>query len=220
MSEEKFNELLDRFSKVKNPVERAKISYVALGRVAAGKENMEPGADEIKTPMGKIWLAAADRFERILKEDKNKAFSVALQLTLLPVSSDPKIEDINKWVRGDGPSMLGRDELRETFLDYLANKRKSDRLVKKLSEYISYDLSKIKDAGSAFKDPDCYLSLTAILLGMKLGMNSGLSENAKDIYWKSKTKKKDPNVSRVVRFYRKLPDTKWLAEELKLFKVK
>jgi len=220
MSEGKLEELFGEFSKVDKSTERLQISYLIFGRIAAGMENREEGIEKTKTSMGRTWLEAAERFDRILNDDPNKAFEMALQLTLLPVSTDQKIEDINKWLRGDEPAMLGRDELKGNLLKYLAEDQKSDRLVEKLGEYISYDFSKIKDGKSAFEDPGCYLSLSTILLGMKVGKNVDSSENVRTLFEQAKSKFRDPEVARIINYYQNFEDTKWLVDELKSFEVK
>lgn len=220
MSEEKFKELYEKYSKVTDPVQRAQISYGLFGKIAADMENGAPGIEGIRESMGDQWLAAAERFEVVLKNDPDEAFNMAVQLTTLPVSSDRKIEDINKWLRGDGPGMLGRDELRKKLLDHLADEQKSQPLTQKLTEYVSYDFSNITDSQDAFEDPSCYLSLSSILLGLKLGENADLGTSATNLSEQVKSKFNDKDVIRVINYYHDLPDTKWLADELNSFKVK
>lgn len=220
MSEGRLRELFGEFSKVDASTERLKISYLIFGRIAAGMENYERGAEKIGTSTSKIWLEAADRFDRVLRENPGKAFEMALQVTLLPVSADPKAEGINKWIRSDGPSMLGREELRKNLLEYLKSGEKSKELAERLGEYISLDFSKINDREAAFEKPDCYLSLSTILLGLKMGKDIDSGENTRSLFEQAKLKFADPEVARVVKYYQELEDTKWLADELRVFEVK
>jgi hypothetical protein len=220
MTEGRLNELFGKFSKVDESAERLQISYLIFGRIAAGMENHERDAEKIDASMSKMWLEAADRFDRVLREDPSKAFEMALQVTLLPVSADPKIEGINKWIRSDGPSMLGREELRGNLLEYLKNGEKSKELAQRLGEYVSLDFSKINDRETAFERPDCYLSLSTILLGLKMGKDVDSSENVRSLFERAELKFRDPEVTRVINYYQELEDTKWLADELNSFKVK
>jgi hypothetical protein len=80
MSEEKSDQLFNEFSKVENPVERAQISYLLHGKIASDQENGVPDIEKVETSMGENWLAAANSFERILKEDPDQAFKIAIQL--------------------------------------------------------------------------------------------------------------------------------------------
>lgn len=220
MSEGRLKELFGKLSNLDDPADRMQTSYLIFARIAAGMENKEKDYEKIEASMGKIWLEAAERFNRVLGEDPNKAFEMAIQVTLLPVDADQKAGDINKWIRSDGPSMLGRDELREHLLKFLSDDQKSDNLVEKLEEYISLDFSKIEDRETAFEKPDCYLSLSTILLGLKMGKDVGSNENARSLFEQAKSKSKDPEVKRVLGYYEDLEDTKWLTDEFKLFEVK
>jgi hypothetical protein len=217
MTEGKLNELFEEYSKVESPVERGKISYLLHGKIASDLENHAPGVDKIKTSMGDEWMAAAANFEKILKEDPDQAFKMAIQLVTLPVDPDQKIEDIYKWIRGDGAGILGREEIRDRLLDYFSDEEKSKGLVEKLNGYISYDFSEIRDSKTAFEDPGCYLALSAILSGVRIGKESGLPKNAQIFFDSAKNTLVDPNVVRVNKYYKGFPDTNPMAIELESF---
>lgn len=218
MTETNFQNLYTEYSQIIDPTERLVRSYMLFARIAAGHENNEEGIDRLQTSMGENWMAAGGRFEKIVEIDPDKAFDIGIQLAMMPVSPNPKVEEIAKWVRGDGPGMLGKDELREKLLDYLSDKAKSEDLIDKLSQYLSYDFSKIGDSKEAFEDPRCYLSLSTILLGMNVGKEKGLPENGKKIFDLARSKINDPSVEKVIKFYKTCPDTAWLAEGLELAK--
>lgn len=219
MSQEKLEELFNEFSKVVDPVERSRISYFLLSRVAAGMENREEGSERMGPSIGKVWLDASERFKWVLEENPDEAFDMALQLATLPVSPNPKVEDINKWIRSDGPIMLSGVELRDRLVSFLSNGERSEELVDKLSGYIAYDLSRILSKEDAFEDPNSFLSLATIYLGMKL-KDFGLEGNAKVLFENSENKLKDTKVREVIGYYYEFEDTKWIAEELKSFEVK
>ena len=219
MSEARFKELFDQFSKVEDPVERSRISYFLLGRVAAGMENREQGSERIGSSIGSVWLEASERFKQVLKENPDEAFDMALKLATLPVSANSKVEDINKWIRSDGPIMLSDVGLRDKLVDFLADGEKSKDFVDRLSGYISYDFSKIVNKKDAFEDPNSFLSLATIYLGMKL-KDAKLEGNAKVLFENSENKLKDIKVREVINYYYEFEDTKWIAEELKSFEVK
>ena len=201
-----------------DPVNRLTTLYFLYCRVAAGMENFEEGSDLVGESMGDIWTKASEKFDQIVEKYPKDAFDISLWLTMLPESSDQRIEDVYKWMRGDGPVMLGRDELKGKLLGYLDKDKGSEDITAKLLKNITYDFSEISNKDEASQDPNCYLSLGSILLGMHIEDSN--IENAEILSKAAKSRLKEGKVQEVINYYKEIPDTEWLADELKSFDVK
>jgi hypothetical protein len=195
-----------------NSAKRPPILYSLYARIAAGLENHEAGSDQIEMGIGEAWVKASEQLGAI---ELQEAFDIALQLTTLPKSSDPKVEDIQKWMRGDGPVMLSSEKLRKPLLDHL-QKEEGGELVSVLTSFLLYDFSAIENSHQAFMDPNCYLALATINLGAKL-VDVPDNDNVREFVEEVKTKAEDPKVQKVNEYYLKYEDTKELAEGLKVF---
>lgn len=217
MSSEGLEKLFEEYSGVVDSTERAEISYALLGRIASGMENKDSGYEQIATPMNTVWVEASKRIDKVLAENPSEGFRLALDLALLPVSSDPKLEAVRKWMRGDGPAILSRPEVHAQLQDYLETDNASN-LVSKLKSYMSYDFSKPQNAEEAFADANCFLALGTILMGMNLQDLSG-NPKAQELFEKAKDRLGDRRVREVVAFYSTEEDTKWLAKALFSFEL-
>jgi len=201
-----------------DPINRLTTLYFLYCRVAAGMENFEKGSDQIGESMGDIWTRAAEKFDGIVEESPKDAFDISLWLTMLPKNEDKRIEDVYKWMRGDGPVMLSRSELKNHLLEYIDDNEKSEPVMTKLLKNIAYDFSEISNRDEASQDPNCYLSLGSILLGMRL-KDSNI-KNAEALSQAAESRLGEGKVQEIINYYKEIPDTEWLADELKSFEVK
>jgi len=196
--------------------ERSTILYLLYARVASGLENKEADSDSIPGSIGEVWKEAAGHIDKLAEQNPGKAFKLALTLSLLPRSNDPKKEMVYRWMRGDGPVLLAKKSLREPFLQFLNSDQKAPGFLEKMQEYMAFDMSKIQSNKDAFHDPNCFLAIATMFLGTKVEGD----ELTKTLTDAAKERLNDPNVSRVVKYYAQYEDTAWIVQELEPFLAK
>ena len=207
---------------------RYQLLYLLHTRMAAGIENQEPGVgalieqirqdsdfDPKDDPMSLLWTKASDYFDNLIDVDPASALKLALVVTTLPVKRNPNTEAVFKWVRGDGPICAAKEKLLDWLVDYLCSNPKADRVTKRIKKYMSRDLSAITTPEQAFADANCFLAISSMLLASKL--SGRYHPTTDDLFSLAEERLKDPHVTRIVSIYAALPDTAWLAQELKPF---
>lgn len=134
---------------------------------------------------------------------------MALTLAMLPRNADPDQENILRWMRGDGPLLLAKESLRGPLINYLETDPQAGELKSRMQEYMEFDMAGItKD--NVFYEPNCFLALAAIYLGIKL---KDVSDNGLTAW--AKNKLADSRVTEVIGYYSEFKETAWIVEELK-----
>ena len=206
----KIDELKDRYSKNTAPADQAAIFYLLKARVAAGLENQEPGSHLITESMGQSWTDAKYNIDKLAAADPKAALNLALKLTLLPRDVDPAQEDVYKWMRGDGPIILGDDILRPTLLNYLDSDLSAPAFADTVCDYIKFDMASFARE-QVFTQPDCFLAVASIYMGLK---TKDITANplAKSLYDTAVAQLELPDIRRIIEYYGEESDTAWLAE--------
>lgn len=202
---------LTKFINSTDSVDTSTVLYLLHARIAAGLENHESGSENLHTTIDQAWNDAAKYTDAIAEKNPNRAFDLALLLSYLPSGNGPK-EQIAGWMRGDGPILLTKENLRNPLQRYLESDPQAGNFVAKMLEYMTYDISGFNKE-QAFEKPDCFLTIATMFLGTSMKY---LPDNAHAtvLYQTAKEKLKNPGVSRIVRYFKELEDTSWIAEAL------
>ena len=190
------------------------IFYVLKARVASGLENNEKDSEKIQETMGKAWMDAAFNADRLAENNPRQALELGLVLTMLPRNDGSKKERVYRWMRGDGPTILAKESIRDEFLEFLKSDPRALSLVSKVSEYMGFDGGGL-GRKEVFSDGDCFLALASMYLGAKLGVSDNVQ--ASMLNRLALEKLSDPEVARMVRYYVTEEDTAWIVGELNPF---
>lgn len=210
----KFNEL----NGMTDLGERASILYLLKSRIASGLENKEEGFEHIPKSIGAAWIEAAGHMDTVAEQNPELAFKLALALSLLPRSADPKQENVYRWMRGDGPVLLAKESVRKPLLQYLESDPQAPKFIETMRGHLNFDITKL-DKKEIFHEPNCFLAVATMFLGTKLEelQSNGL---AKSLTVAAKDRLADPQVSTAVRYYSGSEDTAWIVKELEPFLAK
>ena len=165
--------------------------------------------------MGELWEEASGYVDRLAEKDPVLAVNLAITL-ISKISREPgddSRELIYQWLRGDGPLLLAKPKVKEALLQ---SPKEIKKVLPLLTRYLDYDVSQVSDEDEAFSNPDAFLAVASLYFGLSLtnedvAGNQALSEFREASYALLQTDK----MRRLVDFYYELPDTRWLAKEIK-----
>lgn len=209
---EKTIELTEELGKITNKAHQNAIFATLFSVIGADFEMNAPGIEKILCPdMDTAWLAANEHMARAAKEGPEKAFEAAIDIAMIPESSDPKQEEKNAWIRGTGLAALGLDKNKVRLSNYLEKGDRRDDLSRYLIENMDMDLTSFKTPDD-FSNPNGFLTLQSIYIG--IGLKDDKSEISSKIFNIAQEKKALPETKIASKAISTFPECKYIADRV------
>ncbi len=212
MTESRVDQLFTKLKDVDDPFDRSHILSILYSRIAAGLEVMEAEPQDVKaTNLSEIWDKANEHLFFLVEIDPEQAFSVAVELSILPKEVDSQSELVNRWIRTSGLTILGIDGNQERLDEYLTHGKLRDNLAQVLKDNIGIDVSVLKTSQD-LRNPDGFTTVQAVFIG--LGLEHADGDKGQEIYRLASKRTQGEDFKRIARILKSFPECEYLTERL------
>jgi hypothetical protein len=157
--------------------------------------------------------------EYVQKNKPNGVLLNGITLTLLKESDNSQLEWDQRWLRGNGLTLLQDAKVKKELIDVVNDERnwRGVKLIKSLNSFLSTDLEKVKDIHSLSDIPEIYSMFMTFLVCWNL-YGSEVKGCALELVENAVEKLKNPQVLNVMSYFREIEDTKDLYKKFETFK--
>ncbi len=149
--------------------------YILKARVASGVEEeslvQEIGEPDFKNAFGygkdtrtrliePLWDKAVAYVDELVVNNPEAALELGLYMTLL--QRDGEHEQIHRWMRGDGPFILAKKDLRSHVQKFLAEDQSATTLIEALHSYLDHNYSELEDDDVIYEDLNCFVIFSTL----------------------------------------------------------
>lgn len=192
---EKVNKTYDLLKPAQGSV-RDQILSLSLARIASAMEE-EGGYGNLGD---QFWKGSESHMEELAEKDPEEALEFGIGLTLLRQGPE-NVERYKRWLRGNGLIMLGFPSIEPRMHQYLES-TEGKRLKEALINYMAFETSGMNKK-ETYHTPEAFSMMIALSLGLGMG-EEGMQEELRQF---AQERCGDPEVKRVMDFYRQVEDT-------------
>ncbi|MCR4264163.1 MAG: hypothetical protein NUV98_05610 [Candidatus Roizmanbacteria bacterium] len=207
-----YNKITSTFN---DKFDQSSIRAHLLTRIAAGLEAHEdtPTAVGLKSK-SEAWDITNGFLLELIEQNPEKALDEAISLIFTPKSEDKKQEQINRWMRTSGLTLLGADEL-VSLLDKRLESIEGLALSLALEEsFIKTDVSDLRTIED-MEDPRGFSTVQAVYIA--LGLADAASAIGQGLYAAASERLNDPDFRYTANIIRQFPDCAYLNDRLPTF---